>query len=159
MNAMAERGEQIFSAALTSDVAQGSSAERTFYTVEAKRMGGQEMPSKADSSVLVNRNCHFPSAVQRWQESRSAVLIIHFEAPDVTANEAKTFLKQYTRNTEFSFLTFQQLRTALLEDSNKPSMKPSGTTVNELARQVAQDRLLSNEWIELWTRSCRMFHS
>ena len=40
----------------------------------------------------------------------------------MTANEAKTFLKQYTRNTEFSFLTFQQLCTALLEDSNKPSM-------------------------------------
>ena len=50
------------------------------------------------------------------------VCCIHFEAPDVTANEAKTFLKQYTRNTEFSFLTFQQLCTALLEDSNKPSM-------------------------------------
>lgn len=147
MNSMAARGQAIFAAAMTSDVAQGASAERMFYSVEAKKMGGQETPSKEDSSLLVKRNCHYPSAIQRWKENRAAILIIHFEAPDVSAQEAKTFLRGYIHMTEFTFLTFQQLCTRMLEDANKPMQKPAGMMPSGQAKQIANDKALTQEWV------------
>eukprot|EP00971_Amphidinium_carterae_P329445 6461892-Amphidinium_carterae.1 len=113
----------------SSDVAQGSSIERLIYWTRPGQIPSQLTPSVHDESVLVDRNCHFPSATQRFRSGESSVLIIVFAGNMRDTSIPKNWLAMYSTYSKHEIISLTTLFQKLRDIKMRAPMhtRPAGT--------------------------------